>query len=354
MIFSHRNKASKIIIILRVLIIIYSYSEIFHLIDGFTLVGDRYSALSSSLSLSSSSSTAIKSYVDVSSTEYWEEFYRKEEEEKGQEETSSSSSSTSTTTPEKEAVATEWHSSISLDDIASVVPQNGRCLIIGCGNSLLPDVILQRQDQTPGPPRSLVLLDSSPTCLDQLRERYSKIEDTEIYYICGDATKLSKYFDIDDEYDNNNNNNNNDDDNTNDLNNNNYGNNRRRGDIFDIIIDKGLTDAILCGEGWDYLLEKVLYESSKILSKDGSGGRYLLISYQLPSSTKDFLIDVGKKVGLEWEFDFDLNSELTPTTTTTPDATSEKPSSSSYQYMNKKHPRVSVAMATRINKDIIK
>ena len=70
---------------------------------------------------------------------------------------------------------------------------------------------------------------------------------------------------------------------------------------FDIIIDKGLTDAILCGEGWDGPLEKVLYESAKILSM--GTGRYLLISYQLPSSTKEFLVNVGKDVGLEWEFD---------------------------------------------------
>ena len=342
MIFFHCNKASKIVIILRVLII-YSCSEIFHLIDGFTLFVGRFSALSSS------SSTAIKSFVDFSSTEYWEEFYQKDEEEEGQEETTSSlaaagvsRSSSSSSTLEKEVTATEWHSSISLDDIASMVPQNGRCLIIGCGNSLLPDVLLQRQNP-PGPPKSLVLLDSSPTCLDQLRERYqdttyAKI-DTEIDYICGDVTRLSKYFDIDDEYDDNDNDDDDDD------------NNRRGGGLFDIIIDKGLTDAILCGEGWDYLLEKVLYESSKILSKDGSG-RYLLISYQLPSSTKDFLIDVGKQVGLEWEFDYDLNSKLTKMMT--PDATSEIPSSSSLtdQYSNKKHPRVSVAMA-RKNTDIV-
>ena len=346
MIFFHRNKASKIVMLLRVLII-YSCSEIFHLIDGFTLFVGRFSALSSS------SSTAIKSFVDFSSTEYWEEFYQKEEEEEeGQEETTSSlaaaagvsrsSSSSSSSTLEKEVTATEWHSSISLDDIASMVPQNGRCLIIGCGNSLLPDVLLQRQNP-PGPPKSLVLLDSSPTCLDQLRERYqdttySKI-DTEIDYICGDVTRLSKYFDIDNEYDDNDNDNDN--------------NNRRGGGLFDIIIDKGLTDAILCGEGWDYLLEKVLYESSKILSKDGSG-RYLLISYQLPSSTKDFLIDVGKQVGLEWEFDYDLNSKLTKMMTPD-DATSEIPSSSSSsdQYSSKKHPRVSVAMARKKNADIV-
>ena len=345
MIFFHCNKASKIVIILRVLII-YSCSEIFHLIDGFTLFVGRFSALSSS-------STAIKSFVDFSSTEYWEEFYQKEEEE-GQEETTSSlaaagvsRSSSSSSTLEKEVTATEWHSSISLDDIASMVPQNGRCLIIGCGNSLLPDVLLQRQNPS-GPPKSLVLLDSSPTCLDQLRERYqdttySKI-DTEIDYICGDVTRLSKYFDIDNEYDDNDNDNDNDDDDDDDN------NNRRGGGLFDIIIDKGLTDAILCGEGWDYLLEKVLYESSKILSKDGSG-RYLLISYQLPSSTKDFLIDVGKQVGLEWEFDYDLNSKLTKMMT--PDATSEIPSSSSSdQYSNKKHPRVSVALARKIT-DIV-
>lgn len=295
-------------ILLRVLII-------FKLLKGdcaFTL--DRF-ILSSSSSMPNSS-TSIKSF-DFASPMGWDTFYRQEEKDQ---EIASAGVSSSTKT------ATEWHSSISLDEIASAVPPNGRCLVVGCGNSNLPDRILQRQDDRP-PPRSLVLLDTSPTCLDQLRERYegtnsdgsdidrSSSENTEIEYVCGDATQLSKYFAIDVDDD---------------------GENADENEInssqqlsFDIIIDKGLTDAILCGEGWDGPLEKVLYESAKILSM--GTGRYLLISYQLPSSTKEFLVNVGKDVGLEWEFDFDLTSSQ----------------SSSKKYDGK---RVSVAMARRNTK----
>ena len=78
-------------------------------------------------------------------------------------------------------------------------------------------------------------------------------------------------------------------------------------DKFDIIIDKGLTDAILCGEGWNGPLKKLFREASGVLR---ARGRYLLISYRLPSSTKDFLVRIGKSVGLEWEFDIPDDSNL--------------------------------------------
>lgn len=264
---------------------------------------------------------------DFSSATEWDEFYKKSEKD---DTIASEGGSTST-----ETTATEWHSSISLDEIASVVPPNGKCLIIGCGNSKLPDTILKQQNR----PRSLVLLDTSQTCLDQLRERYQSMEsfsnhfdgftsefplsNIDIKYVCGDVTQLSNYFDIDNIVDS--------DESAVECK---GGNNSNTGSSFDIIIDKGLTDAILCGEGWDGPLEKLLYESAKILAMDT--GRYLLISYELPSSTKEFLVNVGYKVGLEWDFDFDLATS----------ASSSKKSDVKYQ-------RVSVAMARKKNKIIL-
>ena len=81
------------------------------------------------------------------------------------------------------------------------------------------------------------------------------------------------------------------------------------------------------------VVEKLLYESAKVLSMET--GQYLLISYQLPSSTKEFLMDVGEKVGLKWEFDVDLD--------TTNSASSSEKSNGKYQHVN-------VAMARRITK----
>jgi hypothetical protein len=100
--------------------------------------------------------------------------------------------------------------------------------------------------------------------LNQLEEVYG----SSVEYTCGDATKLSSLWDE---------------------------------KQFDIIVDKGLSDAILCGEGWNGPLAKLFQDAATVLRK--GTGIYLLISYKLPSSTKEFLMEVGDEVGLEWEFD---------------------------------------------------
>lgn len=64
---------------------------------------------------------------------------------------------------------------------------------------------------------------------------------------------------------------------------------------IDCIFDKGLLDALLCSEGWNGLVERLFGEVSALLA---TGGSYILVSYQLPSSTKEFL----SKLGMRWEF----------------------------------------------------
>jgi hypothetical protein len=154
----------------------------------------------------------------------------------------------------------EWHSSVPLERIASYVPPSADCLMVGCGNSQLPEVVLSTCDQ----PR-IILLDTSETCLTQLKKVYGST----VEYQCGDATKLSSLWKDEKQ--------------------------------LDIIIDKGLADAILCGEGWNGPLE-TLFQGAATVLRNGSG-IYLLISYKLPKSTKEFLTEVGEKVGLDWEFD---------------------------------------------------
>jgi hypothetical protein len=222
----------------------------------------------------------------------------------------------------------EWHDSVPLEDIAAVVPPHGTCLMVGCGNSRLPKLMLER----PLPPRELVLLDTSQACLDQLQKLYGTSSSSSLHngtvtaidYVCGDATQLSSYF---------------------------CGDNRQ-GDKndksptrlchqFDIIVDKGLTDAILCSEGWDWPLERMFHEAAKVLTP--YRGKYLLISYQLPVSTQEFLVQVGKQVGLQWEFGVSLSTlryeEL---------GSEQKHQAQKMTTATRKGHSVSVALATRI------
>jgi hypothetical protein len=99
-----------------------------------------------------------------------------------------------------------------------------------------------------------------------------------VEYVCGDATKLSNYFiqpEVGEQC------------------------------VFDIIVDKGLSDAILCSEGFDGPLRNLMEESAKVLKR---GGQYLLVSYAIPTSTQDFIRELGRKHDLEWEFDVDIGS----------------------------------------------
>ena len=193
-------------------------------------------------SLRTTSTTTCFASFDFSSQSEWDRFY-KQEKENNQE-------------------TVEWHSSIPLEVIASFVPQGSKCLIPGCGNSKLPKVILSSVKDV-----RLVLQDSSKTCLDQLQATYG----TSARYYCGDATtSLTNLC-------------------------------KENNDKFDLIVDKGLVDAILCGEGWNGPLERLMKEASNCL--DQENGRYLMISYKLPTSTKEFLKHVGNEVGFEWTFD---------------------------------------------------
>jgi hypothetical protein len=190
--------------------------------------------------------STLNSFVDFSAPGEWETFYQ-----------------------ESSQGVLEWHSSVPLDRIASYVPRqppqdDADILIIGCGNSQLPRTI-----RSNFPKAKIVLLDSSPTCLDQLMQLYG----SDMEYVCANAVQLERLFP------------------------------HRK---FDIIIDKGLSDAIFCSEGWNGPLEE-LYSGAASILRPGIG-RYLLVSYRLPTATKEFLDDVGQKGGLTWEFDIEKDS----------------------------------------------
>jgi hypothetical protein len=185
----------------------------------------------------------------------------------------------------------EWHASIPLERIATYIPAGSQCLMVGCGNSQLPQAVLDFHQEHP--PR-LVLLDTSETCLHQLRQ----VHGSSVDYVCGDATQLSTLLRLPESGDN--------------VAISSSQCQPEQHKVFDIIVDKGLTDALLCGEGWNGPLENLLKEASLVLDDNSGCSKYLLISYRLPSSTKEFLKEVGASVGLEWEFDLppDTNSRV--------------------------------------------
>jgi Methyltransferase domain len=204
---------------------------------------------------------------------------------------------------------TEWHASIPLSTIASYVSTVAgtadfntnrdtqsasfqdctsnasslfplrNVLLIGCGHSKLPDVLLYHDEHV-----HMTLLDSSPTCMHQLQERYTREFpqwNDRISYVVGDATRLSHHI---------------------------YS--------WDVIVDKGLMDALLCGEGWETSVERLLRESFASLrqqppqqqqqqvARNGKHSTpcYLLIGYKLPPSTRAFVQDVATSCGWVWEF----------------------------------------------------
>ena len=72
---------------------------------------------------------------------------------------------------------------------------------------------------------------------------------------------------------------------------------------FDVIIDKGLLDALMCGEGFD--IERLVDSINDVLTPQ-DWGMHVLICFQLSKASKQSMIDLGirrKETKLEWDFD---------------------------------------------------
>lgn len=167
--------------------------------------------------------------------------------------------------------AYEWHSSLKHDEIfSSTLPTNcidGSILVVGCGNSLLPiDLHNYHKGQS-----HIICLDYSSSCINQLVESWGSRSN--MSFVVGDATRLENIPDVA----------------------------NVEGKI-DAIVDKGLIDALMCGEGWNGDVERLLTSAARQLKR---GGTYVCVSYKLSAATKEFLLDVGRNVGLEWEFDLE-------------------------------------------------
>ena len=184
----------------------------------------------------------------------------------------------------------EWHSDVKNEDVVEeCLRRCGWCssfLLVGTGNSMLPRVLYDavndrrnnREDyndecgQIEGKEDHgfrVTCLDYSSVCMQNLEKAHSSVCPN-LDFVVGDATELPQVFE---------------------------------NNSFDVVIDKGLIDALMCSEGWDKPVSDVLDGIGSILSKNGI---LMLVSFKLSDSTKEFLESSSTHAGFSWEFDIDL------------------------------------------------
>jgi hypothetical protein len=77
---------------------------------------------------------------------------------------------------------------------------------------------------------------------------------------------------------------------------------------YDVIVDKGLLDALMCGEGFDSDLEKLMDGIEAVLTRR-EWGISILICFQLSTSSKQSLVELASSgkdnasTALFWDFD---------------------------------------------------
>jgi hypothetical protein len=223
----------------------------------------------------------------------------------------------------------EWHQEIALEEIVDLVERlllrddedaststhnsaagndnnQGAILVIGCGTSTLPTMLLERL-----PTVRLVLLDSSRTCVEHVRERYNSNHHPLLTGSTSGSSAPSVGNRVDCVWGNvlrprstwqlvGGPNDNSDDDNDD------------RASIptkVDLILDKGLMDVLLCGDDWDSTVPRLLAALADDDDDDDAlapTGRYccyyVLVSYTLPPSTRQF---IREETGNTWDWSFD-------------------------------------------------
>ena len=145
-------------------------------------------------------------------------------------------------------------------------------LIIGCGNSSLPRILHDAFDH----PVRITCLDYSKVCIDMIREMYSD-GCPNMDFVVGDAMQLREVI--------------------------NAHHNCNEDYKYDVVIDKGLMDALMCGEGFDCdTLQKGI--DQVLTSKDW--GMHVLICFPLIKGIKENLTELGQQLdeqNLFWRFD---------------------------------------------------
>mmetsp|Transcript_31298 Transcript_31298/g.58032 ORF Transcript_31298/g.58032 Transcript_31298/m.58032 type:complete len:332 (+) Transcript_31298:177-1172(+) len=148
-------------------------------------------------------------------------------------------------------------------------------LLVGCGNSALPRVL----HDAFATPVQVTCLDYSPVCIDMIKSMYES-SCPNMDFVVGDATNLQHV-----QWEGN------------------TAKESREKKQFDVIVDKGLMDALMCGEGFD--LERLMGSVDGVLTHR-EWGVHVLICFQLSKASKQGLAEFGNSESnpsLLWDFD---------------------------------------------------
>eukprot|EP00584_Thalassiosira_punctigera_P015077 CAMPEP_0172561170 /NCGR_PEP_ID=MMETSP1067-20121228/91822_1 /TAXON_ID=265564 ORGANISM="Thalassiosira punctigera, Strain Tpunct2005C2" /NCGR_SAMPLE_ID=MMETSP1067 /ASSEMBLY_ACC=CAM_ASM_000444 /LENGTH=336 /DNA_ID=CAMNT_0013351153 /DNA_START=172 /DNA_END=1179 /DNA_ORIENTATION=- len=170
------------------------------------------------------------------------------------------------------SAASRYYSSIQ-----SATEPHPSILLVGCGNSALPRILHDAFDA----PVRVTCLDYSPVCIEMIKSMYESTCPN-MDFVVGDATNLQRV-----QWDG--------------------GTSKQSPEKkrFDVIIDKGLLDALMCGEGFD--LERLMGGINDVLTPH-DWGVHVLICFQLSRSSKQSLAELGNsgydnEPSLVWDFD---------------------------------------------------
>jgi hypothetical protein len=148
-------------------------------------------------------------------------------------------------------------------------------LLVGCGNSALPRYLNDAFVNVVAGDVRVTCLDYSPVCIETMKLAYGKNDAySNIDFVVGDATNLG-------------------------------------GVIWnaedcggrppvDVVIDKGLLDALMCGEGHD--VERLMSGINDVLTPN-DWGMHVLICFPLSASMRRTLEGTLSAGGLAWDFD---------------------------------------------------
>lgn len=228
---------------------------------------------------------------DFSSKFGWDDFYRKGLGHEGSR--SSSGAGDGDGGESMESLEYEWHGHIphsavvdAIEPAISVASQHysqvqttsktkalPSILLVCCGNSALPRILHDAFDT----PVQVTCLDYSPVCIEMIKKMYQS-SCPNMDFVVGDASDLQQV--------------------------------RWYGDTaeqstgkkhFDVVVDKGLLDALMCGEGFD--LERLMESINGVLTPR-EWGVHVLICFKLSKASRRSLAEFrnNNNPSLVWDF----------------------------------------------------
>ena len=233
---------------------------------------------------------------DFSSRFGWDNFYRNgldNDDDDGEQTGVISAKTDGDDTVALESLEYEWHShiphSVIVDTIAPSISAASEyysqlhsatdktpcrlpsILVVGCGNSAIPRILHDAFEIQV----RVTCLDYSPVCIEMIQSMYGN-SCPNMDFVVGDATRLKgalfgqhsvpQSAEISSEH----------------LTNENF---------YDVIIDKGLLDALMCGEGFDADLERLMEGIQDVLTPQ-KWGIHVLVCFQLSNASKQILLQL--------------------------------------------------------------